>query len=175
MSHAAPAGLSYRFIDYDLGHELPQLVLACSAWEQPAFKQGHEWVALAHQCGGLACHHRHLLGTLLEISPSAREGIERICSHWYDSQLGAFGALLDDVELYRSQLRDWLGVECNRSYGELEEAFYPVDCTPEALARLSSERLPENLDALVEWDSDLERLGGSFGRWGLYILGSNSD
>lgn len=171
----------YGALEDDYHLELPQLVLAVpqrrARFGQPdavRFAGGRHWLAVDHQCAGLACEHVTMIATVLPIRPEAAEGLFRLERRWYDSQVGAFGLALDTVEAYRDDLAR-LGLDCNSTFADLREALYPIDPTPEHLALVTTAGLPEDLDDLLEFQSPWARIAGMLSRWRCYLLGVNSD
>jgi len=144
---------------------------------------------LRHQTAGIGCHHHDLWAIPLEPRPEATVGLYRLEKFRYGSNAGAFGISLDELKVYREQLRTWLGVDGTWSYRYFEEGIYPIDATAEHLQRLTSQELPRDLDELLEWTRPgdpedpkerervvaLRRLCGWVGRWTLFVLGENSD
>lgn len=163
----------YRMeFEYCEESELPLLVLALRDVE--TMKSGRVWKKIAHQTAGIGCHQQYIWGTVLPMHDKARVAAFELARHYDESCLGLMGRpALDKVIEYRDRLRTAFGVDCGNCYEELEEGFYPIDCTPENLARLTPEILPENLDELIE-------ITGAnrfpiFRNWRLFILAENSD
>lgn len=198
--------MSQRFCYPDeYGLELPILVLAIYEREAEAWEPSIEGAAkyqlrtdgaerlrllpLRHQTAGIGCHHHDLWAIPLEPRPEAVAGLYRLEKFWYGTNAGALGVSLDELEVYRAQLRTWLRVDCAWSYRYFEEGIYPIDATAEHLRRLTVQELPEELDELLEWTRPddpedpqqrewvvmLRRFCGYFGRWTLFVLGENSD
>lgn len=172
----------FKYVD-QIGLTLPLLVLGVRVkdWEfkdeenarDYKFAKTRTWHRIVHQTAGLACHQKHLTGTI--ITPKTGEvamGLSGIATEWYDSNVGIGGASLENILKYRESLLK-IGLDCNYSYPDFEEGFYPID--PEYARQISAEPLPSNLDDLIEWDSGLSRAIGSINRWGLWVLGPNSD
>jgi hypothetical protein len=153
--------------------DLPALVLALDS--QYTVKDTSGWTLIKHQSAGHGCHQHLMYGKLLLPREGIQPKLKAINYTWYDSDAGIFGACLDDVLKYREQLNELLGVDCDRSYRDFEEAIYPIDCTAENIRKLALDPVPDNLDQLIEFDSGVDRMKGLMGRWKLYILGENSD
>jgi hypothetical protein len=147
---------------------LPLLVLATP--HQYHFKKSRKWLKIAHQTAGHSCHQHYFMGSLLKPKANVKKSMEVISKHWLDSDISS-PATLDKVLEYRKQIIELLGVDCNNSYSDFEEAIYPIDCTPENLEKLASDKLPKNLDTLITW----KKRDIPFAFWNLYILGENCD
>jgi hypothetical protein len=156
---------------------LPQLVLAVKVYHEYdlEYKFKEEFKPIAHQTAGIACHQHYMYGTLLKPKKEALESMVKMSDHWLDSNSGAFCCSLDEILEYRKQLQDWFGLDCNISYANFEEGIYPIDCSAKALATLQTENFPEELDDLIEWEDDFDRVCGSVHRWSIFILGENCD
>jgi hypothetical protein len=142
-------------------------------WNHYRFAPGREFVPISHQTAGHACQHHHLWVSELSPTVEGHSLINDVC-RWDGSCTGMWGVSFDELVEYRATLRRY-GVDCNKAYDDFEEAIYPIDCSTEALKLLASDALPEDLDDLIEWDSELSKLSGCMGRWGLYVLGDNCD
>lgn len=163
-----------------LGLTLPQLVLGIEVdptseySKDYKFKPGRKWIKLAHQAAGHACNQHYLICTVLRPkSVEMLQNMQRLADKWEDSQAGWWGNSLKTVLEYQKDLKELLGVDCNICHGKMEEAFYPVDL--DFVSKLAEDNLPNDLDDLIEWDSGWGRSLGCIGRWGLYIIGDNSD
>jgi len=55
------------------------------------------------------------------------------------------------------------------------EGVYPFDTTVESLRLLTDYPIPDDLDELLVFKSDLDKVFGIVGRWQAYILGENCD
>jgi hypothetical protein len=158
--------------EYFEEHDLPLLVLALR--ETETMKSGREWKKIAHQTAGIGCRQHYFWGIVLPMHDRARVAAFELARDYYDSCLGLMGRPpLEKVNAYRDRLRTAFGVDCEYCYDELEEGFYPIDCTPENLVRLSPEVLPENLDEFIEI-TEANRFP-LIRHWRLYILAENSD
>lgn len=174
----------FKYVD-DLGLSLPQLVLGIKIPRQkfggdyPAtdynFKLGRSWLKIAHQTAGIACKQHYIVGTVLKPkSVSVAMSLSALDSRWYGSNVGALGCSLDNLIVYRSQLRELFNVDCNESHGDFEEGFAPIDV--EFLPAMAADKLdPATLDDLIVWKSGWERSIGCLARWGLWVLCRNSD
>lgn len=155
--------------------DIPALVLAINndGWdEEYEFKEGRKWQKIQHQTAGYACHQHFLLGTIL--TPKDHRALHRLCKRYDDSCL-AQPASLEAILEYRSDLKELLDADCETSYWELEEGYYPIDATHENLQKLCTDELPGELDDLIKWRNDIQKLFGFIGRWRLYVLGDNCD
>ena len=156
----------------------PRLILAIKVREAPGnfeLDDRREWHRILHQTSGHACGTLDVICTFLEPHPNVSVVMNEIDRTWYDTDLGAWSTPLNDVIKYRQILNEKLGVDCNRSYDELEEAVYPIDCSPENLKKLCVDDLPEDLESLLKFDRDLDRMMGMINRWKIYIIGENCD
>lgn len=156
------------------GLALPQLFLVMRSPRKTL--PGREWQYIEHQCGGIACHQKKFFGTPVVPRGKIALGLAHISEHLYASEIGAFGTGLDDVLQYREMLLD-LGLDCQYSYTDLEEGYYPIDL-PEDLSSILDEELPKDLDDLIDWDKEHGHLGkmlGIIGRWSLVWISQNSD
>ena len=142
---------------------------------QHQFKPGRIWLYVQHQTCGHACHQRYFIGVRLSPRPEKLAAIQKLCDHWLDSDAGVWGVGLDELLVYRQQLRDWLGVDCAdaATYRNFEEAWYPVDVKFATV--LATDELPADLDDLIEWRDGLAKFAGCFSRWKLIVLGENGD
>ena len=167
---------SYGYLGMDYGVTLPQLVLAVNYYDPDKIKFAptRKWLRIAHQTAGHGCHQHYMVGTILTMTHTAEEIARALNETWLESDCGVFGVTMNELENYRAQLRGY-GLDCNLSYPKFEEAIYPIDCTPDALKKLASDELPEDLDTLLEFEGDLDKLCGMIGRWELFILGETCD
>ena len=135
-----------------------------------------KWRRICHQTAGIGCHQHYLWGARLPPRNTSVERKMRVLSDkWLDSNVGAFGASLDDVNDYRNDARSLFGVDCNHEYMHFEEGIYPLECTGQSIARMTSVELPESLDSLLRFKSRMGVMFGMIGRWKLYVLGQNCD
>lgn len=170
--------------DWDLKLTLPVLVLAIPVLDW-AFKEGdykayrfapgRQWIKLAHQTAGLACHQHYMHATILTPkSVAVAQGMNELAAKWEDSQVGCFGGpTIDGLLDYRADLKRLFGADCNHSHRDFEEAIYPIDI--EDLPKLTDEPMPKNRDDLIVWKDGWQRAMGCINRFRLYILGPNSD
>jgi hypothetical protein len=195
VEKAGAAIRSQNYGDYDYfgwpkKDDLPRIILGIVppdyafeekpkyTWKEPRFGRSRIWQKIAHQTAGLSCHQRHIIGTIL--TPKSLEietAVKSLCDKWLDSNMGCFGLGLAEANEYSNDLKRLFGkdVSCESSWRHLEEAWYPVDCTKDALSVLTSDILPENLDDLIEWGNGWERAYGCINRWTLVFCGENSD
>lgn len=134
-------------------------------------------VRVSHQFAGVGCDMLHAEGFVLQPRPSAFAAMQLIEATWRETSMGAFRTQLDDIELYRSQLRSTLHprADCNSSYHLLAEAVYPLDPSVDVLREICTDDLPDDLDDLLEFESGASRLRGVVDRWACLILTENSD
>lgn len=152
---------------------LPLLVLTTEP--KYNFNNKKEWLKIAHQTAGLACHNHYFNGTIIEPKKNVEKAMEKISDYWYDSNAGLFGISLDEILIYRKQLINLLGVDCNNSYKNFEEGLYPIDCSIENIQKLSRYKFTKDLDSLIKFDNKKERIFGMLNCFSLYIIGENSD
>lgn len=93
------------------------------------------------QTGGYACLHPQLHGVLLPLSDKAFRWAVGVSRHWVDSNVYQGSARLDDLNVYRAQLRE-LDLDCNHSYQNFHEAWYPIDL--------------QHLPKLIQLDNDAQ-------------------
>ena len=163
----------YKFLDMDYDLKFPQLILAVA--DECEFTSDRIFISIQHQTAGHACHQHYMSGTILTPKPSVQTAINTICDSWLDSDVGCFGVTFNNLTKYRQQLVDLLEVDCQWSYPQFEEAIYPVDCCKEYLDKLCEDKLPDELDDLIVWKSDWDKVCGSINRWNLYLMGENCD
>lgn len=167
----------FEYLDC-MGFEYPQLVLAITYYSKEAFtdsklefNDNYAWVNIVHQSAGHRCNQTYMTGLILPIKYEYLNSIKSINSKWLDSDAGAFeSSILDDILSYRNDLITLLKEDCNHSFRDFEEAFYPIDIGKDTLVNLTS--LSIDIDNLL--------LGGEFtlhlfAHWNLYILGDNCD
>lgn len=156
----------------------PRLVLAIKdlGYEQRfTFNERREWHRIVHQTGGLGCNHVRMWCTFLTPKPNIVPILSEINDAWLDSCVGAFTVQLDDVLKYRALINEKLGVDCNGSYEDFEEAIYPIDCSIQTIRALCEDELPDRLDDLLQFDNSFSTMLGIANRWKLFILGENCD
>jgi len=153
----------------------PVLVLALS--HPPRGQLKRPMTSVYHQCGGISCNHMTMLALPLTPRPRMLAAMQLIEKHWFDSCMGVFRTTLDEIMIYRSQLKTLVhpDADCNDTYSDLQEAVYPIDVDMRVIRELCEDDLPDNLDDLIQFDSDLQRALGMVGRWKCYILTENSD
>lgn len=161
---------------HDFTH--PRLILAIKSNSSSSnfeLDDNREWHRILHQTAGHACGTLDVICTFLDPRPNVIPVMEEIDRTWYDTDLGAWSTPLNDIVKYRQILNEKLGVDCNIAYEDFEEAVYPIDCTPENLKKLCVDNLPEDLDSLLKFDKEFDRMMGMINRWKIYILGENCD
>ena len=167
---------SYGYLDLDYNLPLPQLVLAAYYYDpnKIKFATPRKWLRIAHQTAGHGCHQQYMVGTILTMTHTAEEIARALNETWFESDCGVFGVTMNELENYRAQLRGY-GLDCNLSYPKFEEAIYPIDLNDAVLKTLATDKLPKDLDDLLEFEGDMDKLCGMIGRWELFILGENCD
>ena len=164
---------SYEFIQ---DNELPILILALdvSAWSakqrNTKFTKERKWRQIAHQIGGISCHHTYLRASIL--APKTVKVLQSMnqISHSLSHCCLWAPVPLPFVVSYNNQLQELLGVSCDNSYSYYQEGLYPIDCTQDNLNLMTSDLLPTELDDLVE-----DRKSWYIYDWQLFILGVNCD
>ncbi len=155
--------------------ELPVLLLGIVEKEynfrKYNFNKKRKWRKIAHQTAGVSCHQHYIVGTILTPRKNIKRKLLAICDMWLDTNCSKHPSL-DEILTYRAQLKNLLGVDCNYTYMDFEEAIYPIDCSRETIRKLAIDNLPVNLDNLINWNkNELSK----YAHWRLYILGENSD
>ena len=171
--------LDYKTCHHFENEKLPLLVLA-TANHFPFKNSGlykREWLPIFHQTAGNACHHHYMMGTILKPKPHIQQAMKTISGFWLDSCAGMWGASLDSILTYRSQISDMLKADCNNCYDKFEEGIYPLDTSVEFTRSICTDKIPKEFDQFVDWTSlsKLSHLCGILNRWQLYILGPNCD
>lgn len=149
----------------------------------PHLPAGYPWIAVAHQSAGIACHHRHLVGIRLEVSPDADRVVHALATfadHDGHRCIGCGPVHLSDLRRY-AELCDRLGVSAETAWDALEEGCYPLDET--AAQVLSDTPVPtweERHPSPGPDATPLERLaalGEATGErtWRVWVLGPNCD
>lgn len=163
-----------RVSTWDDDIKLPLLVLTTGS-PYGDFRDPDAWRNIEHQGGGYACTKFQKDCIILPIKDTAYRGIRELTDKWLDSCVGLFGGpTLSVANDYSSDLKN-LGLSCELSYHDMMEGVYPFDTTVESLRLLTDHPLPDDLDDLLVFKSDLEKAFGIIGRWRAYILGENCD
>jgi hypothetical protein len=160
------------------GHPLLVLAILRGAEGRKQFvPSGHPFIHIFHQTAGIACHHVDMDAIVLTPKPRVFAAMQLIEKHWFESCAGAFGTSLDELNMYRMQLKTLVhpDLDCNQSYTHMEEGIYPVDVDVRLLRELVEEDLPDDLDSMLTFESDLRRCIGMVGRWKCFMLAENSD
>jgi hypothetical protein len=100
-----------------------------------------EWWSISHQSGGLACHHPHFIGLVLDIKPEMLDALGDLVANYYEAAGGHFyndAVTASDIVTYVSRLAE-VGLHCERSHRLLEEAVYPIDARVEHLHRIAND------------------------------------
>ncbi|MGG6284026.1 hypothetical protein ACQ4M3_20795 [Leptolyngbya sp. AN03gr2] len=169
--------------------DLPTLVLAIEVNPQiitnaPSFKSnrewfpfnfGREWLAIRHQTGGIAVHEHYLFASKLRTTQRIFDNMKALSDYYWASNIGTAGEpTLNSLIKYRQQLKEVLGVDCNQSYADFQEGYYPIDL--EFISKLTTETLPNNLEDLLERSTTKRQHWEQFAwQWKLLILTENSD
>lgn len=153
----------------DIG--LPLLIITSS---NGAPKTPERWTSIEHQGAGHGCHNFKANCIILPVKPEMLPAVTDLTQKWLDSDAGAFIMTLRDINEYAADLEK-MGLSCNLSYASFVEGIYPFDCTIENLRKLTDAELPDDLDDLLTFESEMGRLLGCLNRWSAYILGENCD
>lgn len=136
-------------------------------------KPSREWLRLIHQAGGSQRQPHLFWVTQLRPRAQTQTGLKKLAQYYAAHPLGGGPMRLEQLLHYQTQLQEYLGVECNRSYADLVEGIYPIDLTPEHLLHLAEDELPTNLDELLERGETYR--SANLERWGLWGLTSSSE
>ena len=159
------------------GLQVPLLVVAIKQQDglDYKFNEPEKWLRITHQVAGHGCHQVNLLAMPLEPNEITMKLMLKLEETFFESDLGCLGLALQDVVSYNELLREY-GLHCEASFQELKEAVYPIDCTEEHIRLLCKNKLPKNMDDLINWEENhLFRLLGCINRWHLFIIGNNCD
>lgn len=154
--------------------KLPMLVLTTDS-PYGSFRDPAAWCNIEHQGGGYACMKFQKDCIILPINSTAYRGIRELTDKWLDSCVGLLGGPTLSVANDYSKDLQGLGLSCEISYHKMMEGVYPFDTSAESLRLLTDHPLPDDLDDLLVFKSDLEKAFGIIGRWQAYILGDNCD
>jgi len=137
----------------------------------PKMVEPEKWRLIYHQTGGYLCAHKHIYAMFLEPNARFLPLLSELSSAYLESCISDPPALSAAVQ-YEAVLGKY-NISAERSYCELQEAFYPIDIT--FAHEMSKTPLPEKLnDLLVPEKNPIPFL--SFGpEWKLAILGENCD
>ena len=179
----------WKYFKYE---KLPQLVLAVEVkpehnelpeCSRPQFNTSRTWYPICHKTAGNGCYSRYLWATLLEPRPDVLRGLFTLNNRYKGSLCGWLSRpSFDSLVAYRKSIQSLVHphANCNRTYQDLAEAFYPFDL--DCLNLLSSETLPEDLDTLLEPQPELldpldllSLLPNYSPKWKLLMLGQNCD
>lgn len=163
-----------RITTWDDEIELPLLVLTVNNG-YGEFRDPDAWRMIEHQVGGHACMQFKQSCIILPLRETVRMPVLNLTKKWLNSCVGLMGApTLSTANEYSSDLAR-LGLTCEWSYHDMKEGLYPIDTTAASLRDLTDSPLPDDLDDLLVFQSDMEKAFGSLGRWQAYILGENCD
>lgn len=177
--------------DHDDDDSEDQLDVETSSYRRlllPYLPNGFEWVAVANQTAGIACHHRYLVGIPLRLSKSGALLAHRLTSYQQNPHacVGVGGRTLSDLAEYHGLLSS-LGLSAERCYKHLEEGIYPIDTEHASLFSATpvptEEELTPPLDEDDESASPFDRLASLVARFSspgttrpaLWVLGENCD
>ena len=163
-----------RVATWDNDIKLPLLILTTNS-PYGSYRDPDLWCNIEHQGGGYACTQFQRDCIILPIKDAAYRGIRELTDKWLDSCVGLLGGpKLSDANDYSNDLKR-MGLSCEFSYRGMMEGVYPFDTSVESLRLLTDHPLPDDLDDLLVFKSDLEKVFGIVGRWQAYILGENCD
>lgn len=175
---------------YHLDDDNPRLVLytfceddgrSYRAGGRPKFREEGKWHNIFHQTAGFACHHVYMYARFLKPLPNISIMMGELVEKYDESLIGR-PAGLSDILVYAMVLSRY-GLCAERSYRYLEEGFYPIDI--EDIGKVTDEKIPQNLQTLVERTEGKAKkaigAGGWLGRignlrqFGLAVVGPNCD
>jgi hypothetical protein len=168
----------FDYVDMNMKIPLPVLVLGIQiSSEYPRryrAKKKYDFKCIVHQTAGHGCHQQYVYGMILK--PKKLPEMELLARNYYASEIGCYSQSLNDIIKYRDTLDRLFGVDCNYTYREFEEGFYPIDFSKENLEKLAVDAasIPDP-DSMIAWKESFDRVVGCIGRWGLFILGENCD
>ena len=114
----------------------PVLVLACKG--EPRFQADKDWHRIELQTAGYACRHSQFYALHLPVKAGIFEKMVMLEKEFFGSQLYVGSSPLQGIIDYRNALKSIFScrLDCDRSYGWLEEAAYPIDFSKEAIEEL---------------------------------------
>ena len=133
----------------------------------PPLVDDYDWYAVSHQSGGYACDHPLFVGTPLRLRPEMAQRLQRLALRFDQYSAGHFyrgNVTFSDLVEYAGCLTA-MGLHCEFTYEDLEEAFYPIDATQAHLDLLSAD--PPRLDVV--------KPPGEPGLMMIVVLAENSD
>jgi hypothetical protein len=93
----------------------------------PVLDERHEWLALAHQTGGVSCTRHEMVALRLEARPEVAAHMKHVAVERYGSDLTTGWSMsLSALRGYGDAIAP-LGLNCEYSYRHLGEGFYPAD------------------------------------------------
>lgn len=163
-----------RITTWDENGKLPLLILTTNG-RYGNQKNPDDWCEIEHQGGGYACTQFKQECIILPIKDSVFRDVVDLTDKWIDSCVGMTGGpSLSAANQYSEDLKQ-LGLSCEISYRLMMEGVYPFDTSAATLRTLTDYPLPDDLDELLVFKSDLEKAFGILSRWQAYILGENCD
>jgi hypothetical protein len=149
----------------------------------PFLPSGYDWIAVANQTGGMACHHRYIVGIVLDVRADRKDDIDELDA-FADRNGHSCVGLLGEVSLTElrayGELVDRLGLSAEFSWRNLEEGCYPLD--ESAAALISDTPIPtweERYPPLPDDAPPLEKLQAMGplvdSPWMVWVLGENCD
>ncbi len=174
------------FTDFkDLGFDTPQLILGIrvpdTEFTEPEtqrtyqFKEGRKWFRISHRGAVTGGRPRRYHATILQPrNIVVRGGLGVLHHEWRGIAQGPYGGpTLLTANLYANRIHQLFGVHCDESYRELADGHYPIDLASIGLmaaSALPANRLPADVDDLLNWDGGFQRANGALGRWSLAVL-----
>ncbi len=105
----------------------------------PPLPATRTWLALRHQCAGVACRQLYMVATVLEVREEVAAAFNGIADENDDCGRAFEDPESGAVERYLARLGE-VGLACGpASLAHLCESVYPVDATPKALARVTED------------------------------------
>lgn len=112
-----------------------------------------QWQGLQHQCAGVYCHQMRMIATRLRPRPVIAPHLNAIVRENYDGEAGVFHQnhlRASHIVWYVATL-ERLGLTCEISWRNLNEAAYPIDATQENLNLITEDAPP--LSEIADWSA----------------------
>lgn len=119
----------------------------------PILNPSLQWQGLKHQCAGFYCYQMRMIATRLRPRPAIAPHLNAIVRENYDGEAGFF----HQSRLRASQIVSYvttlgrLGLTCETSWSNLNEAAYPIDATQENLDIITEDAPP--LSEIADWSA----------------------
>lgn len=111
------------------------------------------WQGLQHQCAGVYCNQLRMIATRLRPRPAIAPHLNAIVRENYDGEAGFFHQnhlRASHIVSYVATL-ERLGLTCETSWSNLNEAAYPIDATQENLDLITEGAPP--LSEIADWSA----------------------